>query len=296
MLRSVQLEAAARGQERAARARKEKQEAAQRLSAGTTTVADDSSSTLATYAATSTTAGASISTVATAAAAAATVLRLPGPAVDNDVIVRDVPAALKWGRVEGGAPGDRDGGVIATVGKIQPGTGLTDKVSGGSPSPAGNEGTGNSGQAVRKDANGIGDGKRRNAGVTGTRKRRRRRKPTPAVPVGRAEAVQLLRDAVTRFRASQISDEGGNSETPTSDASSSADGESVHVDKDPRTVAVVEFAEIAHRCLGSGFPEIALEVGVGYYPAVRRKPVDCSSGRRCIAFSKTATNVGFVLT
>lgn len=113
------------------------------------------------------------------------------------------------------------------------------------------------------------------------RSRRRRGKPRPAAPVARAEAVELLRQAVTRFRAAQISSSslvspssasvhgggdgsgGGASEGHAAAASAgggSGTNEAALVEKDPGTVAAEEFAEIAWRCLGSGLPEIALEV------------------------------------
>lgn len=111
--------------------------------------------------------------------------------------------------------------------------------------------------------------------------RRRRVKSKPAVPVARAEAVELLRQAVTRFRAAQISSPasvspssalaggggggGGASEGHAVLANAGGDSridKEAAAEKDPGTVAAEEFAEIAWRCLGSGLPEIALEVGL----------------------------------
>lgn len=83
----------------------------------------------------------------------------------------------------------------------------------------------------------------------------RRRRKKPVLPLGRAEAVESIHRAVTHFRASQISDSKPGSGPPDRGDSGVEPG-----GKDVGTVAAEEFAEIARRCLGSGLPEIALEV------------------------------------
>lgn len=100
--------------------------------------------------------------------------------------------------------------------------------------------------------------------------------------LSRGEAMELLRQTVTRFRAAQVSSSSSFS-SPSSHGSTrneiasgdrsdagTANGTPAEVEaatadpgerkKDAATIAAEEFAEVARRCLGSGLPEIALEV------------------------------------
>lgn len=104
------------------------------------------------------------------------------------------------------------------------------------------------------EATAIAAGTEENVNAPKKKRRRRRAKGKPPVPVGRSEAVELLRQAVARFRGAQIS------WSTASGGVGGTEGAAAAGEKDPGTVAAEEFAEIARRCLGSGFPEIALEV------------------------------------
>lgn len=116
--------------------------------------------------------------------------------------------------------------------------------------------------AKREDARGNPeeDSKRIDGKATGRRRERRSRKRRKqGKPLSRPEAVKLLCEAVTRFRAAQVSSSHfpAPGETNGVAEGGEANGET---EKDAGTIAAEEFAELARRCLGSGFPEIALEV------------------------------------
>lgn len=101
------------------------------------------------------------------------------------------------------------------------------------------------------------DSKRIDGKATGRRRERRSRKRRKqGKPLSRPEAVKLLCEAVTRFRAAQVSS-SGDCETTGVAEGGEANGAT---EKDAGTIAAEEFAELARRCLGSGLPEIALEV------------------------------------
>ncbi|CAM9263068.1 unnamed protein product, partial [Laminaria digitata] len=97
------------------------------------------------------------------------------------------------------------------------------------------------------------------AAVTGKRGRNKRKRLDP---VGRADAVRLLGQTVTKFRTAQVS--SSSSSSPSSFEGGASSGPRPKEDereqeKDAGTSAAEEFAELAARCLGSALPEIALE-------------------------------------
>lgn len=140
-------------------------------------------------------------------------------------------------------------------------------------------GSGGAGGVERQAGSRGGDGT--SSGVTGGKSssaaKRRRKRRKRGVPIGRAEAVELLRRTVTNFRAAQVGGSsaagsvgggGGGVEGGGEGGSTGGDvllslspgGER---EGDAGTIAAQEFAEIARRCLGSDLPEIALEVRGG---------------------------------
>lgn len=100
------------------------------------------------------------------------------------------------------------------------------------------------------------------------RERRNRKRRKQGKPLSRPEAVKLLCEAVTRYRAAQVSSSSCPADCDTTGVAEGGEATGA-TEKDAGTLAAEEFAELARRCLGSGLPEIALEVRSSVFPLWR---------------------------
>lgn len=188
-----------------------------------------------------------------------------------------IPKAGGGGAGGGGAGAGTGGGATIALVQIKgvSTTGAKQKTSKGKKHGAAATGSSSSG----------GGGGGGTAGGSGRSKRRGKRRKR-GVPIGRAEAVELLRRTVIDFRAAQVgAASGGSAAVSVSVGVDGGGGGGVENERkggsaagdaslllsggertgDARTIAAQEFAEIARRCLGSGLPEIALEVNGAEY-------------------------------